>query len=194
MGKIMSPTDRDDEHEKSRTATLKQWVETQASVLTWERCKMQRFSSQAFLATWVQGKTCQNILNHWGIYISGNMLGICCPADYHDCSFFCFRCCKLGQWWLKRAVAKARPFRLLSYCRVLASAAFFNRPYLLTYTRGTWGNQLSYGTATDTPIKHQVFCLFLADNDQCKSQTLTFCIMIIKPTLFYHMVKHNQKM
>ena len=80
MGKIMSPTDRDDEHEKSRTATLKQWVETQASVLTWERCKMQRFSSQAFLATWVQGKTCQNILNHWGIYISGNMLGICCPA------------------------------------------------------------------------------------------------------------------
>ena len=37
MGKIMSPTDRDDEHEKSRTATLKQWVETQASVLTWDQ-------------------------------------------------------------------------------------------------------------------------------------------------------------
>ena len=184
---------------KRRTATLKQWVETQASVLTWERCKMQRFSSQAFLATWVQGKTCQNILYHWGLSLAICWVYVaqqkyCWLANYHDCWFFCFRCCKLGQWWLKRAVAKARPFRLLSYCRVLASAAFFNRPYLLTYTRGTWGNQLSYGTATHTPIQHQVFGLFLADNDQCKRQTLTFCIMIIKPTLFHHMAKFNQKM
>ena len=34
---MMSPTDRDDKHEKRRTATLKQWVETQASVLTWDQ-------------------------------------------------------------------------------------------------------------------------------------------------------------